>query len=291
MSLLEDFARVTSRRTCPVCSRPDWCLVSRDDDVDPSRVICARVESSRRFAQAGWLHVLRQRDGRWDGVRRRTVDLSAAPAERFALRAERFREGRAEHPLALLAWDLAVSVQSLERLGVGWTGWSWSFPMVDAHTHVIGISLRRPDGRKLAVTGSRLGAFLPSGIEAGGARLLVCEGASDTAACLDLGFHAIGRASAHSSTRIVGGLVRRFQPDQVVVLGDRDEVGAAGADDLASALAARCSDVRVIYPPEGMKDAREWKRGGATRTDIEEAIHSARVVTLGVRLRHAGVRP
>lgn len=289
MSLLIEFKRVTRARKCPVCSRPDWCLVSRDDDGEPSRAICARVESPRRFAQAGWLHVLRERGTRWDGVRRRTVDLPTALDERFAFLAERYREKRSERPLAMLAQELGVSVQSLERLGVGWTGSSWSFPMHDDAGRVIGISLRRPDGRKLAVKGSRLGAFLPRGVVVDEPRLLVCEGQSDTAACLDLGFPAIGRAGALSATRIVCNLVRRLRPREVAVVGDRDVAGTKGAAALAAALAATCTVVRVVHPPEGVKDAREWKKSGATRVDIEGAIQSSATVELTVRVRHAEV--
>jgi hypothetical protein len=60
MSLLDDFARVSRSRPCPICNHRDWCLVSRDNEADPSRVICARVESRQRFGRAGWLHALRQ---------------------------------------------------------------------------------------------------------------------------------------------------------------------------------------------------------------------------------------
>ena len=56
MMLLDDFARVTRRRPCPVCGKPNWCLVSKGSE--PSKAICQRVESAHRWGDAGWLHDL-----------------------------------------------------------------------------------------------------------------------------------------------------------------------------------------------------------------------------------------
>ena len=43
---------------CPVCGKPDWCLVAEDG----SAAICARIEegSVKRCGDAGWLHILRE---------------------------------------------------------------------------------------------------------------------------------------------------------------------------------------------------------------------------------------
>lgn len=57
MSLLDDFTRVSRRLSCPICSHPDWCMVSRDSETSPSLAICQRIESARRFGEAGWLKV------------------------------------------------------------------------------------------------------------------------------------------------------------------------------------------------------------------------------------------
>ncbi len=62
-SLLQDFVGVKKAKVkCPICGRPDWCLVSRDDPEHPAEVICPRPEykegSIRQMGGAGWLHVL-----------------------------------------------------------------------------------------------------------------------------------------------------------------------------------------------------------------------------------------
>ena len=48
--------RVNQRNPCPVCGKPDWCLLSQDGEV----VICARIESDRPAGNkgAGWIHRL-----------------------------------------------------------------------------------------------------------------------------------------------------------------------------------------------------------------------------------------
>jgi hypothetical protein len=287
MSLLDDYTRVSRRRPCPVCERGDWCLASRDNEIDPSRVICARVESRQRFGSAGWLHVLRDDGKRWNGMHRLKVPIrEPEPDPKLALLAE--RAALQERHVERLAADLGVSIDSLARLGVGWTGRDWSFPMVDALGRVVGIALRSRDGAKHAVKGSHLGLFVPSGL-ARGERLLVCEGQTDTAACLDLGFHAIGRPGARSTLRLACAIVQHLRPSEVVVVGDRDDVGTSGAGEVSSALAVTHA-VRVIFPPDGVKDAREWKRRGATFSDVIAAIAAAPRVVLGVCVRTGGRR-
>jgi DNA primase len=168
----------------------------------------------------------------------------------------------------MLGRALGVSAASLERLGVGWDGEAFTFPMRDERGAVIGIRRRFADGRKNCATGSRNGLFVPDGITGGG-HLLVCEGPTDCAAALDLGFEAIGRPNCNSKVRMT---VRYVGARPVIIVADNDVAGIAGARGLAEALAVRGRRVRIVVPPAGVKDLRAWRQRGLT---AEGLLHGA----------------
>ena len=64
-SLLENYIRVSDAHVrCPICGRPDWCLVSRENPENPVEAICPRSEyktkDSLQIGDAGWLHTLNE---------------------------------------------------------------------------------------------------------------------------------------------------------------------------------------------------------------------------------------
>jgi hypothetical protein len=199
--------------------------------------------------------------------------------------AERCRQAARPEALTRLADGLGLSAESLRRLGVGWFnryGGCWSFPMRSASGQAVGIRLRRPDGRKLTARGGHDGLFLPEGLADGG-RLLVTEGPTDCAALLDLGFHAVGRPSCTGGIKLLVELVGQQRPAELVVVADGDGPGQRGAEALAAVLVAYAAAVRVIAPPVGIKDAREWRRRGATAVDVLAAIDAAPARRLAVK--------
>lgn len=304
--------RVSRRRPCPVCGKPDWCVYAGEPN-DPEAVICARTESQKRCGESGWLHILRHDGPTWS-PRVRRIELSAArialppgPTPRgrgdtdFDRMASRYLTGL-KKGLDKLAISLGLSMQSLERLGVGWSNdhKAWTFPMRNAAGDVLGIRLRLSDGKKLSVRGGREGLFIPSphpnplprGEETGLpgplptdhsslATLLVAEGPTDTAALLDLGFDAVGRPSCAGGVKLMVELVRQQKPSAVVIVADGDPPGQCGAESLAVVLVAYAS-VRIITPPVGVKDAREWLRSGATAADVQSVIDAAVVRKLAI---------
>jgi hypothetical protein len=263
--------RVSRSSRCPICGKPDWCSVSADGAV----AICPRVESRRRCGEAGYLHRLIDAPA---GPRRhvRHVRLNTVGPDLGPLAAD-YRAALDAGRLHQLAGRLGVSTSSLTALRVGWSADhnAYSFPMLDTDGRTVGIRLRRPDGRKFAVRGGREGLFLPPA-PAVGERLMVCEGPTDTAALLDLGFeHVVGRPSCTGGVKLLVDLVRRRRPSDVVIVADADEPGRRGADNLASVLLCYCPAVRVIVPPGGVKDVREFLRGGGSRAGLEEVIGAA----------------
>ena len=266
MSLLTDFARTSRSRRCPVCGKPDWCLVGRDDPDSPSLAICSRVESRRRWGAAGWLHRLRE-DAAAPRPRTWTLEfgLGQGPAQHLELARGAFARGAVRR--AALARRLGVSDESLRALRVGWLDagdasgqWirppgAWTLPMRDARGAVIGVRLRHPEGARFAVRGSRSGLFFdPEILRRPIERLFIAEGESDTGAGIDLGLSVVGRPSCSGGARLLERLVRALAPASVVVIGDRDEPGERGASDLARILALHARDIRVVVPEEPCAD-------------------------------------
>lgn len=282
MTLLDDFNRVTKNSPCPICGRPDWCLIERGED--PSKVVCARVPSSCRWSEAGWLHRL----GTAPSTPKSGCGVvripTAGKSPELGPFAERFQAAVSVSALARLSASLGVSVESLRRLEVGWSGRAWSFPMRDRSGRVCGIRLRTNAGRKLAVKGGKEGLFIPRGLFGDG-QLLAAEGPTDTAALLDLGFDAVGRPSCRGGLKLLVDLVRRGSWASVVVVADADGPGLGGAWDLATVLAPYCGLVRLLVP--GAKDARAWVNQGATAATVRAAIDAADHVQCRVAVRRA----
>ena len=290
MTRSTDWQRVSRGHPCPVCGKPDWCVFVGPHDA-PEAAICARVESPKRIGEAGWLHRLRPSMTAWPRWRsriRRAVKLveDGKGAPDFAKLADTWRLALDSPKLIDLATRLGVTPRSLYRLRVGWAAEhrAWTFPMLDPTGRVLGIRLRVPSGRKLSVRGGREGLFTPEGLSPGG-DLYVCEGPTDTAALLDLDLDTVGRPSCTGGATHLVALAQRLRPARAVIVADDDGPGQDGAQRLASTLRAYVPDVRTITPPSPHKDARAWKRAGATRADVLAAVDAAQPVVLRVTSR------
>ncbi|MEL6797985.1 MAG: AAA family ATPase, partial [Planctomycetota bacterium] len=84
--------------------------------------------------------------------------------------------------------------------------------------------------------------------------VVVCEGASDTAALLGLDLDAVGVPMPVQCGAMLAQLLTGWH---AVIVRDRDDAGARGARKLAQALAPRCAPVRVSDPPLDANDARD----------------------------------
>ncbi len=275
-----NWIRVTRRQPCPICTRPDWCSLSEDGRV----AVCMRVESDKPCKSGGWYHNLTE-----------PVTVRPAPkpkvkpvaTEDFARLAVEYAEQLTN--TLIPAKMLGVSVRSLERLQMGWNGKGYTFPMRDGRERVIGIRVRGNKG-KWSVPGSHNGLFWPEGVYRGNdSPLMICEGPTDCAALLDLGFAAIGRPSCTGGVEhIVEFLQGRRR--EVVIVADHDELkrrpdgstfrpGQEGAARLAQEIKPLVRTVKGIKPPYH-KDVRDWVRAGATRAVIESVIRNTRFVDL-----------
>jgi putative DNA primase/helicase len=109
-----------------------------------------------------------------------------------------------------------------------------------------------------------------------GGPLLVVEGMTDVAAALDMGFDGAGRPSNLACMDILADLARGRT---AIVIGENDrkpdgkEPGREGMIAAFQTLKRVCRDVRMVMPPEHVKDLRAWKvKYGLTREKFLEFV-------------------
>jgi hypothetical protein len=202
-------------------------------------------------------------------LNRRTKEVMPEPVTRdFSSEATRWLAATTEDQMNDLAAKLGVGTEPLWWLGAGWSSEhrAWSFPMRDGRGTAIGIRLRDDRGKKWAVIGSRQGLFIPCIPPE--RRVMVTEGPTDAAACLTLGFYAIGRPSCNGSVQHVLDFLRFNRViREVVLVTDNDGPGIKGADDLRKELP--CLSYQILLPP---KDIRRFVQIGGGRQMIESMI-------------------
>lgn len=97
-----------------------------------------------------------------------------------------------------------------------------------------------------------------------GGPVVVVEGMSDTAAAMDLGFNAVGRPSNLACLDMLADLVRGRS---VVIVGENDKYiehgvekwpGKEGMIAAFQAVSRVTKDVKMLMPPEHVKDLRAW---------------------------------
>ena len=274
--------RVNRNRPCPICGKPDWCLISEDS----SAVICPRIEqdSVKRCGDAGWLHILREetysKHKSMDYRTRTIARISATTPKNFSNLSEKYQNRLTLEMLDQLSTSLGVSQESLNRLGVGWDGQAYTFPMSNAEGNIIGIRRRFTDGHKVSVTSSKTGLFIPADLNMDNP-LLICEGGSDAAAALDLGFNSIGRPNYCSKIEMTVRAVKMW--DEIIVVGDADKNGIEGAEKIGKILAVHCQSVKVIFPPQGTKDLRDWLCSGLTKCLLQDIASRTKQIEINIR--------
>ena len=165
----EKMIPVTTERPCPVCDKPDWCLVATDG----TTCICQRVEAGgkKKCGDAGWLHVLLDRPRSSDPPRttKRAKGKSAPAATDWPALAERYARAFDADGRNRLAVSLGLPEGALDTWPVGLraddphracTTW----PEADAAGRITGINRRWNAGTGPLVNGERSDKrFLPGG--------------------------------------------------------------------------------------------------------------------------------
>jgi len=221
---------------------------------------------------------------------------------------ETFRQAIGETAVKRLAETWGVRPEALWRMGIGFDAGAYTFPMKNARGEIIGFRKRGYEDprEKYTVTESVNGLFMPAGknsplktshlqasswgradAESDGAparaqearRLLpagvevITESESDLAAALTLGVSGIGRPGAREATKETVLFFQGCLTACPCIVADNDTAGVEGADILADALVAAGVPCRVLTPPEGFKDLREWLTlGGLTAAALRAAV-------------------
>jgi len=266
-----NWKRVSRAYRCPVCDKPDWCVVS----VDGEAAICQRVKSSRHLGSAGYLHRLadptdmmverirrlpRQEekpDVDWDGV----IDGAVEQASQCTI------------DWLIKKLDGCISARTFKSCRCGAIpGQGVTFPMYNGLRKPIGVRIRGHH-RKWAVRGSTNGLFIGPELSSD-PLLLITEGESDMMAAAELGFHAIGRSSCSMGADELVRFIRANRwLDQYVIVSDADDAGRTGAERLRKQLELHgITRVRVIEPATG-GDLREWIADGAGSHEIRAAAY------------------
>ena len=279
---------VSKSSPCIVCGKPDWCgRASGDDGVVYHRCMrtqgdtaglrciktdtegCTYVSPDDAFDKRNANPVVRTHTKWSEPVIEPTINWASA-CKRFAKAFTRDR-------LADLSSDIGISEMAMSIVGVGWCEpqAAYTMPMRGVTGKVIGVRLRRLDGSKLAIRGSKSGVFCSSELASKpkcGLPIMVCEGPTDAMAMMDLGFWSLGRPSCRGGTNITKRLCRGHP---VVIVSDRDTPGREGAAAIAGVLDEVCPSVKVIEPTEG-KDAREWLKLGVSMDAVRLVVDAAK---------------
>ena len=245
----QTYARVTKDMPCPICGKPDWCLISIDKVV----AICSRVsEGSIKSVKSGHIHKLQENQKPKCHIKppsKKIIDHKA-----MALAYERLDTSQVG--LRKMAKYLSVKVAILQSMHAGYDEYRnyWVFPMFNEQFEIIGLKCRNLSGNKWCIDGSRLGVYVGASYNPN-QPLMIVEGESDTATVLNQGFNVLGRPSATACFDLI---VRMVVAPEVYLFADTDSgIGLSSTLDLAKRI--NCS--KVIHH-KWYKDPREWIAGG-----------------------------
>lgn len=260
------WTRVSKDNKCPICDHGDWCCIGEKG------ICCMRsTEGGKLIKNGGYFYAF---DSERPMPPPPRPQKPKPPAPDFGTMMRAYWEEN-DAWLSEEAHGMGVSSASLKLLGAAWAKdrKATAFPMYDAtwfdRTRPIGIRLRTSEGKKFAVTGSSSGIFYPYGalLKIPSERILICEGPTDTAAALDMGCFAIGRAACRGGEEYVLSVLSQLNPFEVVIVTDNDSPGMAGAKDLMRHIK---QPKRMLTPPT--KDLRSFRQNGGTKELLEEML-------------------
>lgn len=305
--------RVTKSFPCPLCGHTEGCA-----NVDGTNVwMCLRNSNGCLLDESGQPRRLKKGMGYMHivGPGAKVLKFTGKKDDKKYLSHNEIkailkthRDALTKKRLQAFCESTGLSERSVTTYEIGYdpaTGF-YSFPMRDGHERYCGIRLRSLKGKKISVRGSKPGLFIPKNLNLSSIpkcisddpfplMLVTPEGPTTSSAAFDLGFQAIGRPSNIGGIDELRELLARNPRQDVVEVADNDSTkwlkdkdgnptepfwpGWEGALATADAIYPVCGRLRIIKPPKGCKDLRDWLKSGGTMGLLCEIIAKAEIVT------------
>jgi hypothetical protein len=262
---MSEWIRVTKANPCPVCGHDSWCLTS----LDGTTGLCMRVANDRpkQFKSGDVAYIWKLENGPVKvSITEKAPKAPEIDAESIM---ESFWYRTTPNDMVRLSNSLGVKASSVMVMKVAWASefGAFAFPMRDGNGKIIGIRLRRQNGDKWSVTGSKSGLFLPYCSPEPHA--YVVEGATDTLAALSINLFAVGRPSCSGGLFQLKTLFERIGTKTITIIADNDKPGLDGAETLVRNIQIPCC---IITLP--CKDLREFVADGGTVEMLESIEQS-----------------
>lgn len=293
--------RVSRKRLCPICKKPDWCTISPDGEA----VCCMRAKSAKRAKNGGWIHRLTDPVPRYEPPPKEKEPASRTPEQWEEIVDSHYDMGKSLRKR--LSEELGITVQSLQALAVGYgfDGKEYSsWPSRSPDGNFCGVIKRYVTGKKRCIPGSSIQLFYRKMWSLGQGPIFLPEGGTDVASLISMGLCAVGRPTNIGGVQHLAKLLTVVDKNRaIVVLGENDKrlckaphrcdgckdecrchgclrcwPGREGAiltaRDLASHLGRR---IWWCLTPGGQKDVREWNRivGDKFLSECRRAIQNA----------------
>ena len=270
---------VNKEEPCPICGKTDWCSVSDDGAV----CVCRRTESPHPTKSGiGWIHRLREGSEvgrRGGGGERILIQTSTHPSLDADAYFRKLATGNEQVRLCrYLMREISIPCDMMLTMDVRWDRQAKcaAFPMRDADGKITGLRYRQlKTGSKWSLKGGKDGLFyIPDFFSGQSRELVVCEGPTDMLAAASCGItNVVGRSSCMTGANHILEMLRLIKAECVSIVADDDKPktrpdgstftpGIDGARKLAQDLRVPS---RIMFPPPGFKDMREWyAKGGMT---------------------------
>jgi hypothetical protein len=249
---------------CPICGKPDGCLVAEDG----TACICSRISTGsvkkvgKGGFHGGWLHIT-------GDFKSEPYKAPVKPYIDWAMWADKFAHNLVENRIDLLKFcaDNKINPVSALRFNIGVSkGWV-TIPMYGIAGKVTGIQ-RRQRNIKRFMKWSDVGVFIPSAFFQYRAKTLaVCEGWTDVIAAYEYGFSAcIGKFNAWVGDEIVLYYAKLLGCERAFIFADYNEDGV-GQDGAKQTEQVLCNDMdtKII---QCAQDLRACKLDGMTIREV-----------------------